>query len=319
MTKQKAGAWQSAQMIPVGAIDPGDNDRKDFDQAALEELARSIAALAEKTGGSGLLQPITVVPAGDRFRLVAGERRWRAHILLGRDAIEAIVRDDLGAEAESAAMLVENVVRRDLDPIAEARAYQTRMQQFGQTADDLQAATGKPAAHIRRRLRLLDLCADVQGMVSRGHVPIAMAELMSPLDSNRQRAALRVLAGTQDGRMLTLDGFRTVVARLQEEQDQESMFDLADFFVAQTVAMAPDGERSEWWRDVIPTAADLPAPKVARSMTFGDMIEGWVADLQAAGEGRGAECVGALLAAMIERKVAVIAPGGRLAAAREGE
>ena len=121
------------ERVPIDAIAPGDNDREDFDAAALQELADSI-------GQYGLAQPITVRPVGrDRFQIVAGERRWRACRLLGWPTIPALVRE-MDDETASGVMLLENVQRAELNPIEEARAYARRMARFGWDVDRVAAA-----------------------------------------------------------------------------------------------------------------------------------------------------------------------------------
>ncbi len=91
--------------------------RKTFDEEALQELARSMDS-------NGLLQPITVRPDEDDFILIAGERRWRAACLLGWETIPAIVRSDVTLGEAAKLQLLENIVRRDLNRVEEARAFQ---------------------------------------------------------------------------------------------------------------------------------------------------------------------------------------------------
>lgn len=106
---------ESIQFVPVAQIVPGNNDREEFDAVALRELADSI-------GQHGLAQPITVRPYGQGFQIVAGERRWRAVQLLGWETIPALVRP-LSDEEASAIMLLENIQRAELNPIAEKPVF----------------------------------------------------------------------------------------------------------------------------------------------------------------------------------------------------
>jgi ParB family chromosome partitioning protein len=112
--------------IPLGAIDVARNDRTVFSADAIAGLAASIDEF-------GLANPITVVPAGDRFTLVAGERRFRAHQHLGRATIQALVRGDMDERAASAVMLAENTNRVQLNAIDEAKAFAERIERFGMT------------------------------------------------------------------------------------------------------------------------------------------------------------------------------------------
>jgi ParB family chromosome partitioning protein len=141
--------------------------RKYFDEAALDELSKSIAA-------RGVLQPILVRPLEDGgFEIVAGERRWRAAQLAQLHAIPAIVRDiDDASTAEIA--LIENVQRQDLNAIEEAEGYRQLIEHFGHTQDDIGRIVHKSRSHVANLLRLLDLPEFVRqslvnGDISMGH------------------------------------------------------------------------------------------------------------------------------------------------------
>lgn len=197
--------------VPAAQVFAGNNDRTTFDPAALTELAASIAA-------NGIAQPPTVRPVGDRFEIVCGERRFRAMTeILGWVDVPVVVRDYTDQEA-AAVMLAENVARADLNPIDEANAYQRRMTEFGMTQADLAAAVGVPAQTIYRRVVLLKLRPEIQKLVADGNLPQAYAQLMTPLDRDRQVIAAQGFA-------LPLAAFRALCSRLQAEQDQETMFD----------------------------------------------------------------------------------------------
>lgn len=208
-------------------IAPGDNDRRSFDREALEELARSIAE-------NGLAQPITVRPLqdaqGHRYQIVAGERRWRAVAeVLGRETIPAVVKDldDLQA---SSIMLAENMARADLDPIEEAEAYRKRMRLFGWDQTEVANVAGVSCDTVMRRLALLDLAPDIQALIQHGQLPLAHADALVKLDRNRQRIALRVFSGTNE---MPIGDFRAMCMELLEEQSQEALFDIQDFWLPQ--------------------------------------------------------------------------------------
>jgi ParB/RepB/Spo0J family partition protein len=232
--------------IALDLITAGNNDRKRFDENELRELADSIAA-------NGLLQPPTVVADGNSgYRIVAGERRTRACRLLGWSEISVLVRE-MTVEEEAAAMLIENISRVDLDPMAEARAYRSRIDQFGETVESLAKATGKSRKHVEKRLGLLDLIDDVQVMVASGNLDIRLAECMVGLGGYRQTLAIKVL--NESGRTPTLREFRKVCGELQAEQDQAALFDLADFWQEQLQEAKPAARKQ------LPRRADLPEPK----------------------------------------------------------
>lgn len=216
--------------LALDQIRPGNNDRKTFATANLEELAASIAA-------NGLAQPITVRPAGGSFEIVAGERRYRACTLLGWSTIPAIVRE-LDDEAASAIMLIENLQRADLSPIEEAWAYRDRLDRFGGTLDDLAASVGVSSSHVKRRLDLLELRPEILHLVGCGQLGVSFAWRMARLDSNRQWIALQ--AYQADPRMGG-ERFTDLCAQLHLEQSQESMF--ADDFALSAETFSIDGDR----------------------------------------------------------------------------
>lgn len=132
-------------MIEAGLIDPGPNDRKVFNAAALRDLAESIAS-------DGLAQPPLVRPIGGRYEIVCGERRFRAMTeVLGWEHVPVRVRPMTDYEA-SALMLAENTARDDLDPIAEGEAYIARMEQWGLTIEAVARQVGVPVGRARARV-----------------------------------------------------------------------------------------------------------------------------------------------------------------------
>ncbi len=152
--------------IPVDLIDPSpDQPRAHFDPDALAGLAASMA-------GTGLAAPILVRPAGDRYAIVHGERRWRAARLLGWATVPAEVRD-IGPDEARWLALVENVQRQDLTPAEEARAYRARLAE-GMTQAELGARVGKGQSYVAQKLRLLTLPDPIlsyleRGAISEGH------------------------------------------------------------------------------------------------------------------------------------------------------
>ena len=143
--------------------------------ADLQELAASIRA-------QGVLQPILVRPHPrdhGRFQIIAGERRWRAAMLAGLSDVPCYVRSLSDADA-SAAALVENLQREDLNPIEEAEGFRRLVNDFGLTHEELGVAIGKSRSHVANLLRLLNLPQAVQhhvrsGVLSAGHARAALA------------------------------------------------------------------------------------------------------------------------------------------------
>jgi len=123
--------------------------RKTFDENKLRELAESIRT-------QGVIQPILVRRDGSEYRLIAGERRWRAAQLAGLHEVPAVVRDVTPAEAFELA-LVENLQRTDLNPLEEAEGYRRLVQEFGLTQEQVGERVGRDRASIANALRLLQL------------------------------------------------------------------------------------------------------------------------------------------------------------------
>jgi len=166
-TTEGGAVSTSVRTLPVGSLKPHPGQpRRHFDDAALDELATSVAA-------RGLIQPIVVRPHGHDFQIVAGERRWRAAQRARLHEVPVIVRDFSDAETLEIA-LVENIQRQDLNAIEEAQAYQRLVDEFGHTQEALGKLVHKSRSHISNLLRLLELPDSVQrhvidGALSMGH------------------------------------------------------------------------------------------------------------------------------------------------------
>jgi ParB/RepB/Spo0J family partition protein len=203
--------------IPISQIIPGKNDRTIFDESGLRELAESIKE-------HGLIQPITVRYVEDckQFEIVAGERRFRACKLLGCQTIPAIITVLEDQEA-SAVTLAENIARKSLDPIDEAYAYQSRIESFGWSIEDLSKYAGTSTIHIQFRLKLLKLIPEIQKLIRGGNIQIGYAQILADtnLNSNFQLIAFSKL---RDNPKPTMGWFRSIVSGLKEKQDQGILF-----------------------------------------------------------------------------------------------
>lgn len=159
-------------MLAVSAIVPDSGQpRRHFDDAALDELAASIAA-------RGVIQPIIVRPAGGgRYQLVAGERRWRAAQRAQLHEIPALIRE-LGDREVMALALIENLQREDLNPIEEARAYQRLAEQEGLTQAEIARMVDKSRSHVANLQRLLGLPEAVLLMVETGKLAMGHARAL---------------------------------------------------------------------------------------------------------------------------------------------
>lgn len=157
--------------------------RKQFGQ---EELATLTQSIREK----GLIHPVTVREREGRYELIAGERRWRAAIQAGLKRIPAQVKEVSDSEALEMAM-VENLQRKDLDPIEEARGYQEMAESFGFTQEMIAEAVGRSRPAVANAMRLLKLPSDIQEQLRSGTLTRSHARALLALDDH---AAMRKLA-----------------------------------------------------------------------------------------------------------------------------
>ncbi|HIZ30654.1 MAG TPA: ParB/RepB/Spo0J family partition protein [Candidatus Fournierella merdipullorum] len=175
--------------LPLREIEPDkDQPRKDFDEQALSELADSIAR-------HGLLQPIAVrAAAGGAYKIIAGERRWRAARLAGLSEVPVVIKDVTDAEAMELA-LIENLQREDLDPVEEAMGYRQLMERCELTQEQTAQKIGKSRSAIANSLRLLNLPEDVltflkEGKLSTGHAKVLLGLPDAALQSQAAEAVV---------------------------------------------------------------------------------------------------------------------------------
>ena len=171
------------QKLAIGSIRPNPyQPRREFDEAELAELQASLRV-------SGLLQPITVRPAGGGFELVSGERRLRAATRLGWTSIPAIVRE-MDDTALLTLALVENLQRADLNAVEEARGYRRLNEEFGLTHAQIADAVGKDRTSVTSLLRILQLPTTVLDLVERGQLSAGHARTLVSVDDERKALQL---------------------------------------------------------------------------------------------------------------------------------
>jgi ParB family chromosome partitioning protein len=172
-------ARDEVRNLKLTDIDPNRGQpRERFDEGALRELAESIKSV-------GVLQPILVRQTGERFEIIAGERRYRASRLAGLNEIPAIVRDwDDQRRLEAA--LVENLQRDDLNPVEEATGVKKLMEAAGLTQERVAERIGKSRPAVANLLRLLTLPEDVQKMLVDGRLSAGHARALVTVDPSRQ-------------------------------------------------------------------------------------------------------------------------------------
>ena len=168
------------RQIPIEKLGPSEfQPRKAFDSAKLRELADSISA-------QGMVQPVVVREIdGDRFEIIAGERRWRAAQLAGFAEIPAIVRK-VNNQAAQAIALIENVQREDLNALEQAEALQRLLDEHQMTHQQLADAIGKSRAAVTNFLRLNDVQAEIKPMLVSGELDMGHARALLSLDKGQQ-------------------------------------------------------------------------------------------------------------------------------------
>jgi ParB family chromosome partitioning protein len=174
--------FQAFQSLPLDQILPGPDQPRDvFDQDGLNELAQSI-----KT--NGLLQPITVQKHADgKYRIIAGERRWRAARLAGFNTIPALVRTVEDSKRLELA-LIENIQREDLNPLEIAAAFERLASEHGMSHEQIAERTGKERSTVTNFLRLLRLSDEVKQALKAGHISMGHARTLLHLDHEEDQA-----------------------------------------------------------------------------------------------------------------------------------
>lgn len=212
---QAAGAAQTSpegvnglRHVPLDLIQRGKyQPRRDIQPEALEELAASIKA-------QGVMQPIVLRPAeGERFEIIAGERRWRAAQLAGLDKIPAVIRD-VPDEAAIAMALIENIQREDLNPIEEAFALKRLQDEFELTHQEVAEAVGKSRTTVTNLLRLISLSDEVKKLLEHGDLEMGHARALLTLEQEEQRDLARQVVAKD----LSVRQTEGLVRRLQQQQ-----------------------------------------------------------------------------------------------------
>ncbi|MCM1328275.1 MAG: ParB/RepB/Spo0J family partition protein [Ruminococcus sp.] len=207
---------EGAVTLRMSDIEPNRGQpRQTFDDNSIAELADSIRQ-------HGLIQPIVVRPMGAGYQIVAGERRWRACRMLGMSELAAIIKDFTDEETAQIA-LIENIQREDLNPVEEAAAYKSLMEEYGMTQEQLSKAVGKSRSAIGNALRLLNMPEILVEMLKRRQISAGQARALATVEDELIMTAIAKDAA--DGRVSVRD-IEKAAARLSEgelpEQRTES-------------------------------------------------------------------------------------------------
>lgn len=204
--------------IPIEQISPNPHQpRKTFNEAALESLARSVRE-------HGIVQPLLVTRFGDRFKLVAGERRFRAAQRAGLRSVPAVIKESLPQGQALEIALIENIQREDLNPIEEAAAYHQLHDEFGLTQDEISKRVGKERSTVANFLRLLKLPDAVKKLLASGQLSMGHARALLSLDSAKKQSQLaeRVAKSglsVRQTEMLAAEGSPKASGKKEKEKD----------------------------------------------------------------------------------------------------
>lgn len=204
---------QVKKQVRLSDIEPNRNQpRKEFDEDTIRELAESIEE-------HGLIQPILVRPLDNgMYQIVAGERRWRALRMLGwQDKEIPVVIKELDDEETAKIALVENVLREDLNPIDEAKAYNELIEKYDMTQESVAKLVGKARSSVTNSLRILKLPENVVTMVRDGDLSAGAAKALLPLTDEEQITELALKSSKGE---MTVRQLEKAVAKLSEPQKE---------------------------------------------------------------------------------------------------
>jgi ParB family chromosome partitioning protein len=198
-----AHGGERVQRVPLTSVQPCRfQPRKEFTPEALQELADSIRE-------QGIIQPLIVRPQGDRYELIAGERRWRAAQEAGLEEVPVIIRSASDRDVLELS-LIENLQRADLNPIEEAQGYARLAGEFGMRQEEIAQKVGRSRAAVANAMRLLDLHAQVQTWLTQDLISVGHAKVLLALKAPEEQLAV---AETVLRRSATVRATERLVAR----------------------------------------------------------------------------------------------------------
>ncbi|MEW5806914.1 MAG: ParB/RepB/Spo0J family partition protein [Acidobacteriota bacterium] len=188
--KEGVPTEDNLRMIDVDLIKPGKHQpREEFNGDELQELAGSIKE-------HGIIQPVILKKYGEKFQLIAGERRWRAAQLSGLLKVPSIVMD-VADDHLLEISLVENIQRKELNPIEEANAYRTMLERLELTQDEIAKRVGKKRSSVANYLRLLKLPEKVQNLLKRGILTMGHVKALSTIEREEDQIKLAQRIATE--------------------------------------------------------------------------------------------------------------------------
>jgi ParB family chromosome partitioning protein len=206
--------------IPVSLISPNPlQPRKTFNEASIEELARSVRE-------HGIVQPLVVTRSGDRYKLIAGERRFRAAQKAGLTTVPVVVKDAIGESDALQVALIENIQREDLNPIEEAMAYHQLHRDFGLTQEEIARRVGKERSTVANFLRLMKLPDSVKRLLAAGQLSMGHARALLAVETTKKQELLaeRVVRKSLNVRQTELLASPAAGSRERQPEREKDVF-----------------------------------------------------------------------------------------------
>lgn len=212
-----AGQEKNNEVINIGilSVDPSlKQARKQFNKEKLKELAESIVE-------HGIIQPIVVRKNGDRYEIIAGERRWRAARMAGLKTVTVLVKITDEKEASMMA-LIENLQREDLNPMEEARGIRAMMKEYAVNQDEIGKTLGKSRSQIANIVRLLNLPEEIQGMLERDEISTGHAKVLLSI---KNEAMQKALAENVRNERLSVRQLEEEIRELEREKKTRAVYE----------------------------------------------------------------------------------------------
>lgn len=203
--------------LKITEIEPNTKQpRKMFDQEKIDSLAESIKE-------NGIMQPIVVSKAGDTYKIIAGERRWRAARVAGLKSVPVIIRNDMTDSKILELALIENIQRQDLNVLEEANAFQVLMTEYNMTQEEVSKVVGKSRSAVANVVRLLNLDPRVQEMLNENRISEAHARAILPITSNEKQYEMALLI---EKRGMTVRDVELLMRRRKKTKNSDKIEDI---------------------------------------------------------------------------------------------
>lgn len=207
--------------VPIGQISPNPlQPRKTFNDSSIEELARSVRE-------HGIIQPLVVTRTGEnRYKLIAGERRYRAAQKAGLATVPIVVKEELAEGDALQVALIENIQREDLNPIEEALAYHQLHEDFGLTQEEIAKRVGKERSTVANFLRLMKLPDPVKKLLASGQLSMGHARALLAVDSAKKQEQLaeRVVKRNLNVRQTEMLAAESSPNKAVEKKEEKDVF-----------------------------------------------------------------------------------------------